>query len=318
MTFWRDLFVNSVYFICLFCSFTVQPCSSQDVEDSLNTGLENDSATISETQENEFQQDLNTLFDYETTPEDTFAWDTKKINSGRFDPKEWLDTAHIIINDSSLGKFYVHPFKNIITSNFGSRRNLWHYGIDIRLAKGDTVRCAFDGIVRVRQYDRRGYGVVIVVRHPNGLETLYGHLSKTDLIPTSRVKAGDVIGFGGNTGRSTGSHLHFEMRYFGQPFDPNLIIDFKKYSIRDNTLILTKANFDYLIQIAKTKWHTIRRGETLGHIAIRHHTSVKTLCRLNKLTYKTKLRPGKRIIIYSAKRSDRKLSLRIKPQQPKS
>lgn len=321
MIFWRKIFVNLLFPMCAFCSLTALPDSSKNISDSLKINSECDStnfATISETQENEFQQDLNTLFDEETSPEDTFAWNTTRINSGRFEPKDWLDTAHIAIVDSFLGKFYVHPFKNIVTSNFGARGNLWHYGIDIRLAKGDTVRSAFDGIVRVRQYDRRGYGLVIVVRHANGLETIYGHLSKTDLIPTSRVKAGDVIGYGGNTGRSTGCHLHFEMRYFGQPFNPNWIIDFEKYSLRDNTLTLTKANFDYLAELAKTKWHTIRRGETLGHIAMHYRTSVSKLCKLNRLTSRTILRPGRKIIVYTAKRSDPKLTLRVKSQPPES
>lgn len=316
MVFLRKFSVILLCPIFAFCSLSTQPSSSQANSDSLNISSECEStdSIISETQENEFQQDLNTLFDYETTPDDAFAWSTTRINSGRFDPKDWLDTAHVTLVDSSLGKFYVHPFKNIITSNFGARGGLWHYGIDIRLSKGDTVRAAFDGIVRVRQYDKHGYGIVIVVRHANGLETLYGHLSKTDLVPNSRVKAGEVIGFGGNTGRSTGCHLHFEMRYFGQPFDPNLIIDFEKYALKDDILTLTKTNFDYLTELAKTKWHIIRRGETLGHIAMRYRTSVSKLCKLNRLTSRTILRPGRKIIVYTAKRSDPKLTLHVKTE----
>jgi len=305
------------------CKVSIDSASSQinfsiDTNNTLCDNTPQDSAISSDAQENEFQQDLNTLFSNDFDAEDTFAWSTSRINSGHFEPKDWNDTARLSLIDSLQGKSYVHPFKNIVTSNFGQRGVMWHYGIDLRLAKGDTVRAAFDGVVRVKQYDRRGYGTVVVVRHANGLETIYGHLSKTDLLPFSKVKAGDMIGLGGNTGRSTGSHLHFEIRYYGQPFDPNLIIDFENYTLKSDTLTLTKANFDYLIELAKTKWHTIRKGETLGHIAMHYRTSVAKLCCLNKISRKTILRPGKKIIVYTAKRTDNKLTLQTRSADSES
>jgi murein DD-endopeptidase MepM/ murein hydrolase activator NlpD len=318
---------SKVWLICIWAAATSQLQAAQDSTESSNdyydpyatlnqytTQSPADTLTIaSETQENEFQQDLNALFRSDLATYDTlFAWSTSKINSGCFEPKDWNDTARIPLIDCKLNKFYVHPFENYITSDFGQRGVMWHYGVDIKLQKGDTVRAAFDGVVRVREFDRRGYGLVVVLRHTNGLETIYAHLSKTNLVPHAMVKSGDVIGLGGNTGRSTGSHLHFEMRFYGQAFDPNCIIDFQNSTLKSDTLVLTKANFDYLIELSKTKWHTIRKGETLGHIAMKYRTSVKKLCALNKITGTTILRPGRKIIVYTAKRTDEKLTLQTK------
>jgi hypothetical protein len=150
-------------------------------------------------------------------------------------------------------------------------------------------------IVRITQYDRRGYGHVAVVRHASGLETIYGHLSKKLVAQNQPVKAGDAIGLGGNTGRSTGSHLHFEVRYRGEPFDPNYIVDFGACALRQDTLVLTKENFEYLVELRKAKWHTVRSGNTLGHIALRYHTTIHKLCELNHITRKTTLRIGRKI-----------------------
>lgn len=124
---------------------------------------------------------------------------------------------------------YTTPCPGHITSNYGYRprfrRN--HYGIDLKLQVGDTVRAAFSGKIRLTKYERRGYGYYVVMRHPNGMETVYGHLSRFLVKPNQVVKAGDPIALGGNTGRSTGAHLHFETRYMGIPINPAAIIDFE-------------------------------------------------------------------------------------------
>lgn len=132
------------------------------------------------------------------------------------------DRADIDVSD------FVVPVPGYVTSNYGYRarfrRN--HYGIDLKLNVGDTVRVAFPGKVRLTKYDGRGYGYYVVVRHPNGMETVYGHLSRFLVKPDQTVKAGEAIALGGNTGRSTGPHLHFETRYMGIPINPAAIIDF--------------------------------------------------------------------------------------------
>ncbi|WP_304621628.1 M23 family metallopeptidase [Porphyromonas cangingivalis] len=114
------------------------------------------------------------------------------------------------------------------TSRFGYRRRFrrMHYGIDLKVQVGDTIRSAFDGKVRIVSFERKGYGNYIVVRHPNGLETVYGHLSKHLIQEGQIVRAGEPIGLGGNTGRSTGPHLHFETRFMGIPINPEEIINF--------------------------------------------------------------------------------------------
>ena len=89
------------------------------------------------------------------------------------------------------------------------------------------MRVAFDGKIRLTKFERRGYGYYVVVRHTNGMETVYGHLSKFLVKPNQIVKAGDPIALGGNTGRSTGPHLHFETRYLGLAINPTELIDFE-------------------------------------------------------------------------------------------
>jgi murein DD-endopeptidase MepM/ murein hydrolase activator NlpD len=265
-------------------------------------------------EDEEYSQDFNSLFDdfedgnfmYIDT---SFSWDNKKINSGRFDYRTLAssDEIKIPLVTSSLEKKYTHPFANYVTSRFGMRGNRWHYGTDVKLKTGDPVKCAFDGIVRVIQYDRYGYGHVVVVRHHNGLETLYGHLSKVTVKVNDPIKAGDQVGVGGNTGRSTGSHLHFEIRYYGEPFNPEYIIDFDNYSLRNDTLVLTRNNFEYLTELRKTVYYTVRRGDTLSGIAKRHGTTVSRLCSLNGIKSTTTLRIGRSLIVRSGNEEELQL-----------
>ncbi len=263
--------------------------------DTLSTA-KSDSNTIEEQQEAKFQDYLDTLYKNDKfSGIDTFYWDNKMINSGHFESKDMKDTLRILLTDSSKHLYYYHPFKNYITSGFGPRGWFWHFGMDIKLKKGDSVLAAFDGIVRVTKYDLHGFGKVVVIRHPSGVETIYGHLSKVLVNPNQKVKAGELIGFGGNTGRSTGSHLHFETRYLGEPFDPNCFIDFEKFKLKSDTLKLSKQNFEYLVELRKAKFYTIRKGDTLGKIAHRNHTTITALCNLNHITSKTLLHIGRQI-----------------------
>jgi hypothetical protein len=265
--------------------------------DSISLASGADSLASAEEQEDLFQSSLDTLF--QTFPEDldTFGWSTVHINSGRFNSSTWTDTARIVLNDSAQNRVYIHPVNGVVTSQFGPRHWLWHYGVDVRLTKGDSVRAAMDGVVRVIQYDRRGFGHVVVVRHRNGLETIYGHLSKILVAPPQKIAAGDIVGLGGSTGHSTGPHLHFEMRYYGEPFDPNHIVDFQACALKQDTLVLTRNNFSYLVEIRKAVWHTVHRGQTLGHIARRYHTSVRAICRMNHITPRTVLRVGRKLLV---------------------
>ncbi|HEY4788813.1 MAG TPA: M23 family metallopeptidase, partial [Bacteroidales bacterium] len=162
-----------------------------------NEQLPNDSLTPAEMQEESFQSFLDTLYNSEI---DTTGWDTRMINNESFDPAKMQDSVCMVLIDSLQHMHFVPPFKNYVTCGFGPRRRIFHFGTDIKLQTGDSVRAAFDGIVRLTKYDRRGYGNAIVIRHADGIETIYGHLSKVLVEHNQRVKAGDLIGLGGNTG----------------------------------------------------------------------------------------------------------------------
>ena len=258
--------------------------------DTINI-ISHDSTSIADQQESDFQEYIDTLYQ----GIDTFAWDNKMINSGHFESKDMKDTVRLVLIDSLKHIYYTHPFKNYVTSGFGPRRWMYHFGIDIKLNKGDSVLAAFDGVVRVTKFDRRGFGNVVVIRHPSGLESIYGHLSKVLVSNNQKVKSGDLIGLGGNSGRSTGSHLHFETRYLGEPFDPTCFIDFDKYKLKHDTLNVSLANFEYLIDMRMAKYCKVRKGDTLSKIARRYRTTVGTICKLNRITSRTLLRVGRPI-----------------------
>lgn len=247
--------------------------------------------------ESEFQESINTLFPQNDLGIDTTGWNTSRINAMRFDYTKLTDTIKIPLVDSVNQQFFTCPFQNVITSPFGPRHGFWHFGTDMKVKTGDTIRCALDGMVRVIQYDRYGYGRVLVIRNYYGIETLYGHLSRLLVEHDQVVKAGDPIALGGNTGRSTGSHLHFEMRYRGEPFDPGYIIDFETFQLRSDTLVLTRDNFEYLTELRKTVYHKVHRGETLSGIARRYSTSVRKICALNGISSRTILKIGRRLVV---------------------
>lgn len=188
-----------------------------------------------------------------------------------------------------------------ITSKYGPRRRRMHKGIDLKVLKGDTIRAAFSGKVRIKAFERRGYGYYVVLRHPNGLETVYGHLSKILVNENQIVHAGETIGLGGNTGRSTGSHLHFETRFLGQAINPAEIIDFENgvphqdtYVFRNIKINGRKSNI-YTSSSDRMVYHRVKSGDTLGKIARIYGTSVNELCRLNGLKSTSVLRIGQSI-----------------------
>lgn len=140
-----------------------------------------------------------------------------------------------------LRGFHMPTPSRQITSPFGQRWGRLHAGLDIKVYIGDTIKAAFDGKVRVVDFDARGYGKYVVIRHPNGLETLYGHMSKQLVRNDQIVRAGEPIGLGGNTGRSTGSHLHFETRICGVPVNPALMFDFPHQDVTGDFYTTTKS-----------------------------------------------------------------------------
>ena len=244
----------------------------------------------------------------------TQNWDTSKIHAYNVELKD-LPMSMVIDLVDTL-KSYHYPFKGRVTSKYGPRRRGIHQGTDIDLETGDPIYATFDGRVRHTTYVARGYGHLIIIHHDNGLETFYAHLSEVNVKPGDWVTAGQVIGKGGNTGRSTGSHLHYEMRYKGHSFDPERLINFTTGDLRRETFLLKRTyfspysrftqDFDEEIQsdeedkkiaaeAAAIKYHIVKKGDTLGRIAINNHTTVTKLCQLNGLKKTSTLRIGQRI-----------------------
>ena len=267
---------------------------------------------------------LETLFEEEEEPEldiYTEGWDSGLVNcySGMSVP----DNVTIDVSNFAM------PHPGYITSPYGYRRRFrrMHKGVDLKLNIGDTVRAAFDGRVRIvkNQGRRKGYGLYVVIRHGNQLETVYGHLSKFLVEPNTDVKAGDPIALGGNTGRSTGPHLHFETRYMGYAINPCAIFDFANQTTHTDTYTFSKAtyqnarnfspsaNSEYAKAYMKknppkpyvrsktstagagSSTYRVRKGDSLSKIASRNGTTVARLCRINGIKANTKLQIGQKI-----------------------
>ena len=228
----------------------------------------------------------------------TYAFESKwnhdmTITCTTNDVSEMQDTIWLCVLDSGFLEYKI-PFEGRITSRYGWRRGRNHNGIDIDLETGDTIRAAFDGKIRYSQFHDRGFGNLLIIRHYNGLETYYGHCSKLLVAPDQEVKAGDPIGLGGNTGRSTGSHLHFEVRFYDNPINPEIIFDFKEKRVKDNLLVhrgifrpgssssSVSHSSSYSVDKSSST-HKVRSGDTLGKIAGMYGTSVSKLCSLNKM-----------------------------------
>lgn len=194
-----------------------------------------------------------------------------------------------------LSNFCMPTTHTRITSKFGPRRRRMHNGIDVKVYVGDTIRSAFAGKVRVvkNQGRRKGYGKYVIIRHENGLETVYGHLSKQLVHEDQYVEAGEVIGLGGNTGRSSGSHLHFETRLLGQAINPAFMFDFEKQDIvADSYLYVKRGVRKNGKVVAGVDYYKVRKGDSLSRIAAKTGVSVRQLCKLNGITTKTTLRIG--------------------------
>lgn len=268
---------------------------------------------------------LDNLFNDEEEPEldiYTEGWDSKLVNA--YANAIVPQTADIDVSG------YVMPHSGYITSPYGYRRRFrrMHKGVDIKVYIGDTIRAAFDGKVRLTNYERRGYGKYVIVRHTNGLETVYGHLSEFLVEADQYVKAGEPIALGGNTGRSTGPHLHFETRFMGYPINPSAIFDFANQTVHTDTYTFDKntyqkarnfdpaANNQYAAQWRQANpqparqvasrasrgnggnsasTYTVRKGDSLSKIAQRNGLSLQRLCRLNGLKTSSKIKVGQRL-----------------------
>lgn len=239
---------------------------------------------------------------YEIPSNDLYqgAWNTESIHSyGGLQLKK--DVYKVDMSNFVMPIAHGHT-----TSKFGFRGRRMHYGIDLKVQVGDTIYAAFDGKVRIKKYEKKGFGKYLVIRHPNGLETVYGHLSDYIVGVNDVVKAGQPIALGGNTGRSTGSHLHFEMRYIGIPLNPSDLVDFDNFVCRNDEYVITPDKLKNNTRGAGTaakggntqmKFHTIRKGETLSAIAKRYNIPLSSIFKMNRMTAQTKLKIGSKVRI---------------------
>ena len=249
-----------------------------------NMSIYNDSA----------QWDISDSLMYIPAYDDYCHWEQSSIWGKRENLTKISNDINIaLIQDSCQ---FSAPVIGRVTSQYGWRKGRPHYGVDVKLYKGDSVASIFEGVVRVAKYSR-SYGYVVVVRHSNGLESLYAHLSKLMVRSGDVVEAGAIVGHGGNTGRSFGSHLHLEMRYLGEPFDPSKLFSItdSTFVLKSNDLVLNSESFKLAKKARSRQYHKVRSGDSLWRISKKYHVSIGKLCRLNKMSRKKTLRIGQRL-----------------------
>lgn len=274
----------------------------------------NQSISSNESEDEESPDTLQILF----PSHDLYAsWDTISAHPYKFSEIFKEDSVCIQLTTGQDNGF-VMPFRGPLTSLFGWRKYRPHYGTDINLETGDTVVAAFDGMVRVAKV-YHGYGNCVIIRHNNGLETVYGHLSRILVESGQQITAGQSLGLGGNTGRSYGSHLHFEMRYLGQALDTQDFIDYEKGELKAPSFVLRKSDVENKYDLralhnrhkhdvgmargksgaagAGSRSYRVKKGDNLSMIAKRKGTTVKNLCRKNHLKPSSRLRVGQLIKI---------------------
>jgi murein DD-endopeptidase MepM/ murein hydrolase activator NlpD len=312
------LFLLSTTFIVSKAQTVIGPDSlenlyPEELEDGeeMEESNEYDSVVYSNTDRYwDFIRPRNFRFDTAYAPARDFyqSWDTITINPYKVDLKGMQDTIKLVLSGYDDCSFHP-PAIGDVTSNFGfrrwGRRQKFHFGTDIRMEVGDPVYAAFEGVVRIAKRSA-DYGYVVLIRHNNGLETLYAHFSQLLCYPGQPVKGGSIIGLAGSTGRSTGPHLHFEVRFQGEKIDPAAIIHFPSGSLLADTFMVDKGCFSHLyeIQAAKLKaqkavkvpkYVKARKGDTIVKIANRYGVSAKKVSKLNGIKTTTKLKAGRSI-----------------------
>ena len=255
----------------------------------------------------------------ESEEEILFVGDSTLVHNPKADLSNLTEPIIIELTNPQKGEVFVFPTPESAraTSHFGPRRRRFHYGVDLAMPTGDPIYAAFDGVVRFSKFNR-SYGNLVVIHHSNGLETYYAHLSKRHVTPGTQVRAGDSKGLCGNTGRSRGRHLHFEIRYEGNAMNPENVMDCTTRTLLSPTLTLTKDSFRKAAKkgyenrkskgkgkgtSAQTtsnyssdgKYYKVRSGDTLSRIAKRNGTTVAKLCKLNNLKETSILQIGQRI-----------------------
>lgn len=234
------------------------------------------------------------------------GFDTAAIHLPKLDVNSINEPLVIRLRDNARGEKFTWPtpWSARPSSHFGPRWRRWHYGLDLALPIGEPIYASFDGVVRISKLNR-SYGNLVIIHHANGLETYYAHMSKRNVVAGQHVKSGDIIGLCGNTGRSRGSHLHFEIRYMGNALNPEHVVDCSTHDLISDELSLTPSSFR---KVGNSKgrssssgkasgggWYRVRSGDTLEKIARRNGTTINQLCKLNGISRNKVLHPGDRL-----------------------
>jgi hypothetical protein len=213
-------------------------------------------------------------------------WNTASLYAG------WKTAEKSKINSEVIYIDSITKFTMPVPGKKTSEYSRLHTGWDLNLKEGEPVKSAFDGRVRYAGFNNGGYGNIVIVRHGSGIETWYAHLSSASVVPGQRVKCGETIGLGGSTGRSTGPHLHWEMRYKDVPLDLAKIIDYGSKTIPKRKIKVKDLTGDGMLSLTH---HKIAEGDTLDSIAKKHNSTPDRLIRLNGLAPNPAIIPGKYI-----------------------
>ncbi|MEY4486997.1 MAG: hypothetical protein RL440_1539 [Bacteroidota bacterium] len=308
--------ITLLYIFCLFFGFSATAQRALDtIETELGKVVLYSNKTWSFLQVSTFDGIMNPRINalmLSQDPSFRHPWSNDICFTSRNDMSKLKDTLWLCVNDEYDQNFHM-PAPGIVTSRYGPRNGRNHNGIDIDLETGDTVYATWSGKVRYAKYNDGGFGNLVIIRHPNGLETLYAHLSKFLVYPDQDIVAGEPIGLGGNTGHSYGSHLHFEIRFYDAPMNPEEIIDFTERGLKNENLFVHKGLFrpgakpsDYyedhptevvqapvVVRTPQVRYYKVRPGDTLTEIAARNNTTVTKICQLNNIKPTTVLQLGR-------------------------
>lgn len=212
---------------------------------------------------------------------DTSSIFTDNWSDGIFPYKDKYPPDSVLITYLDSSENFVIPVIDRINSRFAFRNGVFHKGLDIHLTKVTPVVAAFNGKVRYAKFNKGGYGNLVIIRHLNGLETYYAHLSQIDVSENQLVQAGDVIGLGGNTGAEwSGPHLHFEVRYHDFAFNPETMFSMKDSVLLSNQILLKKSDF-HISKMPSKRYHVIKSGQTLSHLAVKYNTTISKILKIN-------------------------------------
>ena len=173
-------------------------------------------------------------------------WDTANLRSKMLEIPFSNDRLMLmLVQDANTPFVMPCQFDKIRTAYGETKSGIFHPGIDLKTEPQTLVKSCFDGVVRMA-YNYGDYGITVVVRHYNGLETVYAHLDKVCVKPNQIVKAGQVIGQTGTTGNTKECILHFETRFMNEFFDPEIVIDFDEEDVVQNNMALMSRDFNIL------------------------------------------------------------------------